>query len=92
MILADSKMQVLRRGNGVITADEVVWAYRNLLGREPENHSVVQYWVKGGGATRFGDMAFYFLESEEFKRRSLMEKSRAYLALSTEMRKRGIPC
>lgn len=31
----------------VVTPATVIWIYENLLGRKPENESVVEYWVSG---------------------------------------------
>ena len=54
-------------GLGVVSRDEVAWAYRKLLGREPESESVVIGHMKRHKS--LPAMIEFFLESPEFKRR-----------------------
>src|SRR3954452_20701307 len=47
-----------------ITADDVIWAYRAFLRRDPESTDVITRWVDGGGTLR--DLVDLLLQSEEF--------------------------
>ncbi|MES2497201.1 MAG: class I SAM-dependent methyltransferase [Pseudomonadota bacterium] len=49
-----------------ITREEVIWAYRMFLGREPESEAVIEVQM---GATDLGHLRQAFLGSEEFNRK-----------------------
>ena len=56
---------ILMKVNGMIDKEEVVWAYRLLLGREPESDAVVNHY-----ATHLSSRAALralFLQSDEFR-------------------------
>lgn len=48
----------------MISQDAVIWAYRLLLGREPESPAVIE---EKTGCTSIQDLVFEFLKSGEFK-------------------------
>lgn len=48
----------------MITREDVIYAYRLILGREPENQAVVEAWV--GGCPTLEALRQQFLTSEEF--------------------------
>lgn len=47
-----------------MSVDEVIWCYRNLLGREPESMEVVQRYA--ANANDFRDLVLMFLNSKEY--------------------------
>jgi SAM-dependent methyltransferase len=48
-----------------ITLEAVTWAYRLLLGREPENESVIQDWISK--SANIQELVQEFIRSEEFR-------------------------
>lgn len=52
------------KGSALITRQDIVYAYRLILGREPESEAVVEAWLSGNLA--LGDLRAEFLGSEEF--------------------------
>ena len=56
-----AKQKLLAAGG--VSKDDVVWCYRNLLGREPESDRVVE---AGTNTTDFKELVLGFLASQEF--------------------------
>lgn len=51
---------------GKVTRDDIVWCYRNLLGREPESERAVRAYL---GVRGFRKLVQYFVDSPEFAAR-----------------------
>ena len=52
----------------MVTEEDVIWAYRLCLNREPENAGVIQAWIKSAGDRR--DLAQGIINSDEYRAKS----------------------
>jgi FkbM family methyltransferase len=52
-------------GVTMVTQDDVIWCYRNLLRRPPESQEIVDFWVRSAADWR--DLVGRFLASVEYK-------------------------
>ena len=59
----------------MISREDVVRAYQLILERQPESEATIREWSQ---ARNLGDLVYVLVNSEEFSRRTYLQKARGF--------------